>query len=65
MNLILKISVITLISIALANTVFSYATAFVGDGGGQSPGTGSVEICGNNVDDDGDGLIDSADTQDC
>lgn len=65
MNLILKISMITLISIIAANTVFSYATAFVDNGAGQLPGTGSFEICGNGVDDDGDGLIDSADALDC
>jgi hypothetical protein len=60
MNLVLKISIITLISIIAANTVFSYATAFVDNGG-----IGSFEICGNGVDDDGDGYIDSADTLDC
>ncbi len=65
MNLILKISIITLISIAVSNTVFSYAIAFVGDEVGQLPGIGNFEVCGNGVDDDGDGLIDSADTLDC
>jgi hypothetical protein len=65
MNLILKISIITLISIAVANTVSSYAIAFVGDEQGQLPGIGSFEDCGNGVDDDGDGLIDGADSLDC
>jgi hypothetical protein len=65
MNLILKISMISLISIVLANTMFSYAIAFVGDEVGQLPGIGSFEDCGNGVDDDGDGLTDSADSLDC
>jgi hypothetical protein len=60
MNLVLKMSIITLISIIAANTVFSYATAFVDNGG-----IGSSEICGDGIDNDGDGYIDSEDTQDC
>jgi hypothetical protein len=65
MNLVLKISIITIISLVVANTVFSYAIAFVDNGAGQLPGTGTLEDCGNGVDDDGDGLIDGADTLDC
>jgi hypothetical protein len=65
MNLILKLLILSLISITLAHSGFSYSNAFVGNNVDQLPGIGTIEICDNNVDDDKDGLVDRDDSLDC
>jgi hypothetical protein len=56
---------ILLFSIIVSTPYFHSALAFLNDDIGEKPGISTYEDCKNGIDDDGDGLIDGADTSDC
>jgi hypothetical protein len=61
--------ILTIWSIAMSVSLFStdirFANAFINDEIASQPGINITEICNNKIDDDGDGLIDNQDTNDC
>jgi hypothetical protein len=53
------------VSLSLFPTDIRLANAFINDEIASQPGINITEICNNKIDDDGDGLVDNQDTNDC
>jgi hypothetical protein len=53
------------VSLSLFPTDIRLANAFINDEIASQPGINITEICNNKIDDDGDGLVDDQDANDC